>query len=497
ALPQPIPLCDDRLRGLEIAYWTTVPVSNDTAAAIISLYLTGQHPVLGTFDADLFLADLVNHKLRFCSPLLVNAVLYFGCQAYTVFDAAAPRLAWLFYAEAKKLWDADKSTDSFLHVAALVNITYAGSSNGHDNEAMQFLGSLRKVARRLGLEDDAADDAPPSPTCPMSNDVRSRAHIAGYAFYYTYPAPKATPPLPIPGTPGFPMPSYMGSTFTSICKFWRLGREIVVLHAGAPESAADRVPLAAMESKYQQLLALAAEFPSEPQHGARIPHHAAVLQVWYHTAIITLMRPWCNKKVLLRTFDSSSASPESISTASLRQLKRLVVEIRLYYSEATHNIQWHPGLLFIANAVLANSERDHEWQFYFMACLYGYGALSPAFRVAALCFKGLLALAVESGKMPASRARFLVQALTRYGERLREQEQQQQRQQRDGEEVTGGETEHIYSGIQLNLDVAASKEKAGTVEELAKRLETTVLAEEGEGDEEDEDVLFEDLINFE
>ena len=72
-------LCDARLRVLRIAYWTTVPISNNFAASVISLYLTNQHPVLGTFDAGLFLDDLVAQKLRYCSPLLVNSILHFGC----------------------------------------------------------------------------------------------------------------------------------------------------------------------------------------------------------------------------------------------------------------------------------------------------------------------------------------------------------------------------------------------------------------------------------
>lgn len=54
-------------------------IANDTAASIISLYLENMHPLTGAFDADLFVGDLLDHKLRFCSPFLVNAVLYYGC----------------------------------------------------------------------------------------------------------------------------------------------------------------------------------------------------------------------------------------------------------------------------------------------------------------------------------------------------------------------------------------------------------------------------------
>lgn len=54
-------------------------IPNDLAARLISFYLTTDHPVLGLFDADLFLRDLVDHKTDFCSPLLLDAVLCFAC----------------------------------------------------------------------------------------------------------------------------------------------------------------------------------------------------------------------------------------------------------------------------------------------------------------------------------------------------------------------------------------------------------------------------------
>jgi len=78
SLPISRDFCDDRLSGLHIAAWTTVQVSNELAARIISLYLKTDHPLLGTFDPDLFVSDLINQQERFCSSLLVNALLYWG-----------------------------------------------------------------------------------------------------------------------------------------------------------------------------------------------------------------------------------------------------------------------------------------------------------------------------------------------------------------------------------------------------------------------------------
>ena len=70
---------DERLRRLDISYWTKVPVSDDFAAGAINIYLTYEYPILGLFDADAFLDDLCEQKHLFCSSLLVNSLLAWMC----------------------------------------------------------------------------------------------------------------------------------------------------------------------------------------------------------------------------------------------------------------------------------------------------------------------------------------------------------------------------------------------------------------------------------
>lgn len=81
-VPEPGPVlptyCDDRLVGITIKDWTQVPISNDLAARLISFFLETDHPILGLFDADLFLDDFVAGRTRFCSNLLVSSVLYYA-----------------------------------------------------------------------------------------------------------------------------------------------------------------------------------------------------------------------------------------------------------------------------------------------------------------------------------------------------------------------------------------------------------------------------------
>ena len=68
--------CDARLAMLDMSMWTTIPIPNDLAAAAISLYLQTDHPLLGFFDADVFLEDLLKGRPRYCSTLLVSSLLF-------------------------------------------------------------------------------------------------------------------------------------------------------------------------------------------------------------------------------------------------------------------------------------------------------------------------------------------------------------------------------------------------------------------------------------
>lgn len=69
---------DPRLHSLDIGFWTAVPVSDDYAAGAISLYLETDHPIIGFFDAQLFVGDLVHRRFKFCSPFLVSSLLSFA-----------------------------------------------------------------------------------------------------------------------------------------------------------------------------------------------------------------------------------------------------------------------------------------------------------------------------------------------------------------------------------------------------------------------------------
>lgn len=68
-----------RLANLRIHFWTQVPITDVLAAELLSSYFRVEHPVYGFFDEHLFIKDLLSQDVQFCSPLLVNAILFWAC----------------------------------------------------------------------------------------------------------------------------------------------------------------------------------------------------------------------------------------------------------------------------------------------------------------------------------------------------------------------------------------------------------------------------------
>lgn len=92
------------------------------------------------------------------------------------------------------------------------------------------------------------------------------------------------PWLPIPGTSidradgvpvDFPLPAYMGNSFTELCKLAPLINKILHQYRF---SAATRTPLDMAEETYIKLLEWADSLPISMGQGRHMPHHVAIVQ---------------------------------------------------------------------------------------------------------------------------------------------------------------------------------------------------------------------------
>lgn len=70
-----VELADPKLESADVAKWTAVTPDNLLLRRLLEIYFIFEFPFHPFFHKDLFLDDLLSGDLRFCSPLLVNAVL--------------------------------------------------------------------------------------------------------------------------------------------------------------------------------------------------------------------------------------------------------------------------------------------------------------------------------------------------------------------------------------------------------------------------------------
>ncbi|EAW12131.1 putative C6 transcription factor [Aspergillus clavatus NRRL 1] len=108
-----LPLCQEPdIQITNIKAWTTL-VDDEVASHLFSLYFTWENPTWQLVDQHMFIKDLEQGSKRFCSSLLVHALLFFGCSFSYNVDRISNRreeksLAKTLYDEIQRLWLVEK-----------------------------------------------------------------------------------------------------------------------------------------------------------------------------------------------------------------------------------------------------------------------------------------------------------------------------------------------------------------------------------------------------
>ncbi|KAK1579480.1 uncharacterized protein LY79DRAFT_522642 [Colletotrichum navitas] len=455
--PPPPPIHKDpRLKNLNIGFWTVVPITDQDAADIISLYLETDHPLLGLFDADLFLDDLIGGQFRYCSALLVNALLAFACQAYAAKQPEASRWSQDFEEEASKLWLA-QSDDTLPTITALALMIESCGCNGNGELDVRYIKEAVAMAKRLKLF-GCSDAFTSVDLAHMSEaDVRAITQAAWGVFnvlsmtsQFYLPATTEYPPtLPIPGRGGLADPvtkaeqapsiresreasssgsesgsqsrtplkrsrsssstSSVSEIFAAFCELWVISSHITWMyqHDGSPGFSSQAFAL----EKYINLLAWADNLSEGMERGEYSQPQVLVCHMWFHGTILYLLRPFIpsDQQHGFKSWSPSADQMHAFFAASVEQLKELV-EVYASYPQSTFSIFGHSALVHVANAV-ANDTSNPEWRLYFLSCIRGYQGLYSSFTVAEVIAGGLLSMVVRKGAMDMAEAFGLLQEL--------------------------------------------------------------------------------------
>ncbi|CAI6341681.1 unnamed protein product [Periconia digitata] len=431
----PLQLCDSRLKLLDINYWTRVPISNEFAAGAISTYLETDHALLGFFDADLFLSDLVEQHLDYCSPFLVSSLLCMACLCYTGIDEKATALSHVFQQEAEQLWYACRGSDTIVNVSAISLCSIACIWLGKDKLGKDLLKDGRAMAERLQLFGSQQSDLLETKFLRMKPEqIRASSYAAWGSYgYITFHAtmyggePIACPPvLPLPGEgnkgkshqndtqrPVHSLPDYMGCTFTAMCRLWSIVQGVLMFYNSSPNIAhARRTPLSFAEQKYQELLSWADSLSSKLVRNSRSPLHVYIFHTMFHVTVLNVFRPLLQQSgsCRLRSFASSDSSPISVFHASFQQLKRLLIEAMTRPRYSIQSGLLNPAVMHISNIILAHSD-SRAYRYYFLLCMSFWIDATPSFPVLADIARGYLSLALRTRSISAQDARGLKQKL--------------------------------------------------------------------------------------
>ena len=135
--------------------WTTVTQDVSLVQHLLGLYFSWVHPFYSLFPKELFWDDMANNRTKYCSSILVNAVLSVGC-SYSDERAARsnhddPSTAGdHFFAEAQRLLN-DHEVANLTTVQALALMGLREASCEHESSGFQYAGRCVRMCIELGL----------------------------------------------------------------------------------------------------------------------------------------------------------------------------------------------------------------------------------------------------------------------------------------------------------------------------------------------------------
>ncbi|KAF5628904.1 conidial development fluffy [Fusarium sp. NRRL 52700] len=472
------PLCDSRLEEIDISYWTKVPISNETAAAMISLFLETDQTIVGFVDADLFVESLVDRKPQFCSTFLVSAILYVACHAYTASDLKSVTVGKLCFREAERLFRAEGSSDDLVTLAAINIFSLACFFHGDDKLARELLAAGRHMGKRLGLYGAPLNSPSSLAFQELPDDViRMTAHVAWSTYnwiaihvLYYYDEGIAIPPaLPIPGDvrhddlwPEHPLPAYMGSSFTKLCELFTVIQEVAVVYSIVDRTpVVDRVPIAFAEAKYQKLLSWADSLGKDMVWNQNSQEHLMLFHMWFHCAVLDILRPFAqgHHNYILQSFSSPDSTPQTIYSASLNQLKRLALLYRTQQMPNSYMPYINISLVHIASTI-CKEINDPTAKFYFLLCVRYWQHLYVGYPLFGDVAQAFLTMAINNGLITNREAKRLMAELKGQGEHH------------------GLEDAGISTSLIVDFDLALTNKEEANVQAVAQKFEEVALFDE-------------------
>ncbi|OAA63523.1 c6 zinc finger domain containing protein [Niveomyces insectorum RCEF 264] len=147
--------------------WTDIPVDSYLVQHLLALYFCWEYPTFASLSKEHFLQDFQDGRRRYCSSILVNALLALGCRFSAQPNTrAVPSDPYSsgdhFFEECRRLLWLEDNHRSLTTIQALGIMAIREASRGRDAESWHYAGQSVRLAFEMGLhrvqEGDSADE---------------------------------------------------------------------------------------------------------------------------------------------------------------------------------------------------------------------------------------------------------------------------------------------------------------------------------------------------
>ncbi|KZL70449.1 C6 transcription factor, partial [Colletotrichum tofieldiae] len=482
------PLFDERLRLVDIAQWTPVPIPNELAISTISHYLENDYATIPLFNADLFVQDLVNLQQSFCSSFLVTAILCWACQASTPLHPDAAAYSVALFAQAQQHFSEQPHQNSLTTIAALQILSMCAVTYGKDDMSLRFLQESVRLGRLMGLFDVASQTESAEMWLGNHEDWAKTASYTAWGVYnwvsvyslHYHIFEIETPPL-LPKPRGLLSHSEDSASalhaqvLSASSDMWVVFNDVVQKFYGpASNDASPQTSLKFAEQTYHRLLHWASGLPIQLARAEESGHNVMMMHIYFHAVVTDLFRPFLDSPLRterLLSFATKFATPEAAYAASVTQLKRLLLLYRLRYKSASLSMLWQTVVVYVANAMIREAGTavrapdmppSDDWRFYLDLCLAGLEDLYVSFPVFGSIAQGMVGMALRQAAIRTGKA-------ARVLRQLGEIEKQHAASQ--------GMTDKVEARWIIDFDLAMTDPEAAQGRNLVEQLEGLMLNE--------------------
>ncbi|KAF3354671.1 hypothetical protein VD0004_g7370 [Verticillium dahliae] len=322
--------------------WSNISTDIVLVQHLLALYFCWEYPTFASLSKEHFLKDFQQGRPRYCSPILVNALLALGCRFSTKPSTrAVPDDPYTsgdhFFKESQRLFYLEEDHHTLTTIQALGIMSIREASCGRDSESWYYAGQSIRLAIEMGLHQiDGDGDA---------DELAVQAATFWGAFGLDHAWSLATGSLPqcscyphLPPKPaiiddieaslwipytddGAPLqrsaeqPSNVRSVYRCFCELSELVHQsLYVLHSpGRPLTSRDLLSL------YTQYLNWYDRIPEVLRLGHNFTPAVLFTHMYYHFAILLLFRPLIKLRII-----GSKISPRDVCSQAADAIQGLL-----------------------------------------------------------------------------------------------------------------------------------------------------------------------------